>query len=114
MNNVEQDLERFNMEATLFFDTVSKFETSKHSDACLSVGAHPNRTTTMIYDLKESNAAEKLGEKMSQLMETLSNVELLIEEEEEVYGGVYEKFEETKKDQVCHRENMWSKFGSYC
>ena len=100
MYNVEQNLERFNMESTQFFETVSRFEVSKHSDACLSVGSHPNRTTTMINDLKGSNAAEKLGEKMAQLMETLSNVELLIEEEEEKYNGVHEKYEETKKDQV--------------
>lgn len=106
MNNVEQDLERFNFESTQFFDTVSRFEVSKHSDAFLAVGSHPNRTTTMINDLKGDNAAEKLGEKMAQLMEMLSNVELLLEEEEEVYGNVYEKYEETKKDQVYIWGNM--------
>lgn len=100
MENYEKNLAKQNSEDTQFYETISKFETSKVANAYLSVAFHPNRTTTSIYGMHDENRAEMLGDKMAELMETLNNLELMIEEEEEMKKGIQEKYEELKKDQA--------------
>lgn len=100
MQNSEETLEKQNLEATQFFETISRFETSKISDGFLSVGFHPNRTTASIFGMKEDNIAEALGEKMATLMETLSNLELVMEEQDKVTGLTQQKYDDLKKDHV--------------
>ena len=88
------------MEDTQFFDTVNKNNTSKASDAYLSVGFHPSRTTSTLLGLTEKKAAESLGDKKTELLDTLSNIELMIEQEDEMVRSVQEKYEELKRNQV--------------
>jgi len=96
----EQTLGRQNLEATMFLDTMNKFETSKMSEGYLSVGFHPNRTTSTIFGMTENRTAEVLSEKKAELMETLSNIELLLEQEEEMGASVHERYEELRKNNV--------------
>lgn len=100
MENQERNLGKQNLEATQFFETMTKFNTTKGNETFLSAGFYPNRTTTRMDGLKNDNTAEMLSEKKIELMETLNNIELLIEQEEETGGTVFERFEELRKNQV--------------
>lgn len=100
MENQERNLEQQNLEATQFFDTVTRFNMSKANETFLSAGFYPNRTTTRLDGLKEANTAEALSEKKLDLVETLKNIELLIEQEDETSGTVFERYEELRKNQV--------------
>lgn len=88
------------MEATYLYEAISKLDASKESEGYLSVGFHPNRTTTTMFGVRHNNFLDSLGDKKAQLLETLGNIELLLEQEDEASSATQEKYQEMKKDQV--------------
>jgi len=101
LEEYENNLERENLEATMFSQTVARGNKTKYdgeNSAYLSIGFHPNRTTTDIFGMTEFGEAEVLSQKKMELEETLNNIELLTEQEGEILGSLQERLEEIKKN----------------
>jgi len=99
----ESNLERENLEATMFYQTVNRGNRTRNegeNSAYLTVGFHPNRTTSDIFGMAENGTAEALSEKKLDLQETLSNIELLTEQEGEILSSLQERLEEAKKNKL--------------
>ena len=104
LEEYENNLERENLEATMFSQTVARGNKTKYdggeNSAYLSIGFHPNRTTSDIFGMTEAGEAEILSQKKMELQETLNNIELLTEQEGEILGSLEERLEEAKKNKV--------------
>lgn len=75
----------------------SKF-ISKLEDSYLPPGFHPARTTTGGGEFRSAVEADNLAEKIEQLKDTLLNIQLLDEQEEEAANGVSDKLKEFEKN----------------
>ncbi len=73
---------------------------SKMEDSYLPPGFHPTRTTNGNGDFRTAVQAENLAEKIEQLKDTLLNIQLLDEQEEEVSIGVNDRLKEFQKNNV--------------
>ena len=87
----------------MFYQTVNRGNRTRYegeNSAYLSIGFHPNRTTSDIFGMAENGTAEALSEKKTELQETLSNIELLTEQEGEILSSLQERLEEVKKNKL--------------
>jgi len=113
LEEYENNLERENLEATMFSQTVSKGNKTKYGDIetsqYLEIGFHPNRTTSDIFGMTEHGEAEALSQKKLELQETLNNIELLTEQEGEGLNVLQERFEEMKKNNVKKLKEILNK-----
>ena len=95
-------LEKVNSDANHFLETMSRFHSNSNAnETFLSVGFHPNRTTSSFFPpANRSSEADRLIEKVAELKEQLLNIELLIEKEKETMTSTKMKLEEAEKDHV--------------
>ena len=85
----------------MFYQTVNRGNNTGYDNSgYLTVGFHPNRTTSDIFGMGENGTAEALSTKKLELQETLANIELLTEQEGEILGSLQERFEEAKKNKL--------------
>lgn len=88
-------------DADFFSSTFCKSKLmSKLEDSYLPPGFHPTRTTNGSSDFRTAVEAENLAEKVEQLKDTLLNIQLLDEQEEEIATSVNDRLKEFQKNNV--------------